>query len=136
MFLQGEEFLTCYTYNTHQAKHMFCRVCGVQSFYTPRSNPDGKAVTIYCLDHGTVLSTTVTFFDGKNWEKSMEADPSIKDRSKPWFIMWCQIQLRVVMMKDDAGASATIYSTALNVIAHLFLVSRVIIKLIWLWLCS
>lgn len=23
------------------AKHTFCKTCGVQSFYTPRSNPDG-----------------------------------------------------------------------------------------------
>ena len=80
--LQGADSLTCYTFNTHQAKHTFCSVCGVQSFYTPRSNPDGKAVTVYCLDPGTVLSTTVTIFDGRNWEASMEADPSIKDRSK------------------------------------------------------
>lgn len=80
--LKGEDLLTCYTFNSHQAKHTFCSVCGVQSFYTPRSNPDGKAVTIYCLDPGTVKSTTVTKFDGRNWEISMESDPSFKDRSK------------------------------------------------------
>ena len=34
--LQGEEYLTTYTFNTHQAKHTFCKTCGVQSFYTPR----------------------------------------------------------------------------------------------------
>ncbi|XP_023688850.1 centromere protein V isoform X4 [Paramormyrops kingsleyae] len=39
--LQGLENLTTYTFNTHTAKHTFCRTCGVQSFYTPRSNPDG-----------------------------------------------------------------------------------------------
>uniref|UniRef100_A0A8C6KYY3 Centromere protein V n=1 Tax=Nothobranchius furzeri TaxID=105023 RepID=A0A8C6KYY3_NOTFU len=39
--LQGLENLTTYTFNTHVAKHTFCRTCGVQSFYTPRSNPDG-----------------------------------------------------------------------------------------------
>ncbi|EYC40048.1 hypothetical protein Y032_0631g858 [Ancylostoma ceylanicum] len=38
--LQGEEQLTTYTFNTHQAKHRFCSICGVQSFYMPRSNPD------------------------------------------------------------------------------------------------
>ena len=34
--LQGEQYLTTYTFNTHQAKHTFCKTCGVQSFYTPR----------------------------------------------------------------------------------------------------
>lgn len=62
---------------------MFCSICGVQSFYTPRSNPNGKAVTIHCIDPGTVLSTTLTKFDGQNWEKSMEEDPSIRARSMP-----------------------------------------------------
>lgn len=38
---QGSENVTTYTFNTHTAKHMFCKICGVQSFYTPRSNPDG-----------------------------------------------------------------------------------------------
>ncbi|XP_058854149.1 centromere protein V-like isoform X3 [Acipenser ruthenus] len=41
--LQGAESLTTYTFNTHIAKHMFCKTCGVQSFYRPRSNPDGYA---------------------------------------------------------------------------------------------
>ncbi|PIO61116.1 hypothetical protein TELCIR_17369, partial [Teladorsagia circumcincta] len=39
-FAQGEEYLTTYTFNTHRAKHKFCSICGVQSFYVPRSNPD------------------------------------------------------------------------------------------------
>lgn len=39
---KGSDKLTTYTFNTHQAKHTFCSICGVQSFYTPRSNPDGK----------------------------------------------------------------------------------------------
>jgi hypothetical protein len=40
--LTGEDKLTTYRFNTRVAKHTFCSVCGVQSFYTPRSNPDGK----------------------------------------------------------------------------------------------
>ncbi|XP_047235299.1 centromere protein V isoform X1 [Girardinichthys multiradiatus] len=43
--LQGVDNLTTYTFNTHVAKHTFCRTCGVQSFYTPRSNPDGYGTT-------------------------------------------------------------------------------------------
>lgn len=40
-FAQGDDNLTTYTFNTHRAQHTFCKTCGVQSFYTPRSNPDG-----------------------------------------------------------------------------------------------
>ena len=39
--IKGSESLQTYTFNTHKAKHMFCKICGVQSFYIPRSNPDG-----------------------------------------------------------------------------------------------
>jgi hypothetical protein len=37
---QGADMLTTYTFNTGLAQHKFCKVCGVQSFYVPRSNPD------------------------------------------------------------------------------------------------
>mmetsp|Transcript_112188 Transcript_112188/g.317798 ORF Transcript_112188/g.317798 Transcript_112188/m.317798 type:complete len:173 (+) Transcript_112188:52-570(+) len=39
-----------YTFNTNTARHRFCQNCGVTAYYVPRSNPDGFAVTIYCLD--------------------------------------------------------------------------------------
>jgi hypothetical protein len=45
----GGEYLTEYTFNTKVAKHMFCKKCGVQAFYTPRSNPDGIAITLACV---------------------------------------------------------------------------------------
>uniref|UniRef100_A0A9J8CX39 Centromere protein V n=1 Tax=Cyprinus carpio carpio TaxID=630221 RepID=A0A9J8CX39_CYPCA len=42
--LQGSENITTYTFNSHMAKHTFCKTCGVQSFNTPLSNPDGSGV--------------------------------------------------------------------------------------------
>ena len=39
--LAGADALTEYTFNTGVARHLFCRRCGVKSFYVPRSNPDG-----------------------------------------------------------------------------------------------
>uniref|UniRef100_A0A671YGY6 Centromere protein V n=2 Tax=Sparus aurata TaxID=8175 RepID=A0A671YGY6_SPAAU len=81
--LQGSDNLTTYTFNTHVAKHTFCKICGVQSFYTPRSNPDGYGVAPHCLDPGTVRSVTVETFCGEKWEESMQAHKSIRDMSKP-----------------------------------------------------
>ena len=66
--LQGEEALTTYTFNTGTAKHLFCRTCGVKSFYVPRSYPEGYSVNLNCLDRSYVKSVSVEKFDGDNWE--------------------------------------------------------------------
>lgn len=69
--LQGREFLTEYTFNTGAAKHLFCSVCGIKSFYVPRSHPDGFSVNAHCLDAGTATGMTVRPFNGQEWEQSM-----------------------------------------------------------------
>jgi len=74
--LQGEESLTVYSFNTGVAKHFFCKVCGIKSFYVPRSDPDGVSVNARCLDPGTVTRMDVRPFDGRNWEASI--------RGKSW----------------------------------------------------
>uniref|UniRef100_A0AAZ1X571 CENP-V/GFA domain-containing protein n=1 Tax=Oreochromis aureus TaxID=47969 RepID=A0AAZ1X571_OREAU len=81
--IKGLENLTTYTFNTHVAKHTFCKTCGVQSFYTPRSNPDGYGIAPHCLDPGTVHSVTVENFCGEKWEESMQVHKTIRDMSKP-----------------------------------------------------
>lgn len=67
--VSGQEVLTAYTFNTGTAKHLFCSVCGMKSFYVPRSHPDGYSVNARCLDPGTFVEMTVTPFDGRNWEQ-------------------------------------------------------------------
>ena len=64
--LEGEDQLTCYTFNTGVAKHTFCSVCGVKPFYTPRSNPDGVSVNVRCLVPQPEFR--VVPFDGDRWE--------------------------------------------------------------------
>ncbi len=46
-----------------------CSMCGIKSFYVPRSHPDGYSVNARCLDEGTVTGMTVRKIDGRNWEK-------------------------------------------------------------------
>uniref|UniRef100_A0ACB8ED59 Uncharacterized protein n=2 Tax=Sphaerodactylus townsendi TaxID=933632 RepID=A0ACB8ED59_9SAUR len=81
--LKGADDLATYTFNTHCAKHTFCKTCGIQSFYTPRSNPDGYGIAPHCLDEGTVRSVTIEAINGKEWEKAIKAHPTIKTLSKP-----------------------------------------------------
>ena len=67
--LSGEDALTNYQFNTRVAKHLFCRFCGVKSYYVPRSHPDGFSVNVRCLDPGTFEIAGVRRIDGRNWEK-------------------------------------------------------------------
>ena len=53
------------------ARHRFCRHCGVQSFYTPRSHPDQISVNVRCLDGEGAQAFDVQPFDGANWEKNV-----------------------------------------------------------------
>ena len=74
--------MSTYSFNTHVAKHTFCKKCGVVPFYNPRSNPDGVAVTLWCLeDRGAVTDAEIRTFDGENWEEQI-ATSEIKQFSK------------------------------------------------------
>lgn len=66
--LQGEHNLTTYTFDTGEAKHLFCKTCGIKSFYIPRSNPDGYDINLRCLDKQP-SQVNIEPFDGKNWEQ-------------------------------------------------------------------
>ncbi len=77
--LQGDNVLTTYTFNTGVAKHHFCSVCGVKSFYVPRSHPNGISVNVRCLDEATVAGVNVTPFDGRNWEQNSSKLSPISD---------------------------------------------------------
>ena len=67
---QGEDKLTRYTFNTGVAEHFFCSVCGVKSFYRPRSNPDGWSVNLRCLDQPEKVQARIVPLDGQNWEQN------------------------------------------------------------------
>lgn len=71
--LRGESNLEKYTFNTGAAQHLFCKTCGVKSYYIPRSNPDGVAVTWRCIDDWQSLNVTINPFDGQNWEANAGA---------------------------------------------------------------
>ncbi len=68
--ISGAEDLTSYAFNTGVARHIFCRICGVKSFYRPRSNPDGWSVNGRCLDAADTLDLRIEPFDGRRWEEN------------------------------------------------------------------
>ena len=69
--LRGENILTTYQFNTGTAKHRFCGVCGIKSFYVPRSHPNGYSVNARCLDTVDLDKIDIKPFDGANWESSV-----------------------------------------------------------------
>ncbi len=70
--VKGKSRLTTYTFNTETAKHLFCSVCGIKSFYVPRSHPDGYSVNFRCLDAEDFHSVLTVDFDGRNWEQHVD----------------------------------------------------------------
>jgi len=66
--LTGDDALKTYGFNTHTAKHLFCSVCGIKSFYVPRSHPDGISVNARCIDSETIEELTIEPLNGREWE--------------------------------------------------------------------
>lgn len=75
--VSGESDLATYRFNTGTAQHTFCRVCGIHSFYVPRSDPDKIDVNVRCLDGVDLSALVIMPFDGKNWETAIQ-------RKVPW----------------------------------------------------
>jgi len=61
--LRGADSLSSYAFNTGTARHLFCRHCGVKSYYVPRSNPDGFSINARRLDPATIAQLVIAPFD-------------------------------------------------------------------------
>ena len=46
---QGQDALTLYQFNTGQAKHFFCKHCGIYTFHQRRSSPHQYGVNVACI---------------------------------------------------------------------------------------
>lgn len=49
-FLQGQDILTSYRFNTGTAQHFFCSRCGIYVYHQRRSNQKQYGVNVACLD--------------------------------------------------------------------------------------
>ena len=73
--LSGKEHLAEYTFNTGQAHHLFCKHCGIKSYYVPRSHPDGFSVNLNCLEVPDDVEVSIEAFNGQNWRASRATLP-------------------------------------------------------------
>lgn len=68
--LSGKDALTSYRFGSGEAEHLFCKICGVKSFYQPRSHPESYSVNFKQLDKGHGITANIIAFDGQNWEEA------------------------------------------------------------------
>jgi hypothetical protein len=68
--LQGEDSLEDYRFHTGAAHHLFCRTCGIKSYYIPRSHPDSFSVNLNCIELAGGVDVTVEEFNGRNWSRN------------------------------------------------------------------
>jgi hypothetical protein len=69
----GRNQLSRYRFGTGAAEHLFCSICGVKSFYQPRSHPDAWSVNVNTLDDVSAFHIAIRSFDGRNWEQAAAA---------------------------------------------------------------
>jgi hypothetical protein len=77
--IAGADDLAEYRFNSGAARHLFCRHCGIKSFYVPRSHPDGYSVNLRCLDRESLGEVRIEPFDGANWEKNIADLPPLPE---------------------------------------------------------
>jgi len=71
--IKGKEELGCYQFGSKEAKHYFCKICGIHPFSNPRANPSMYSINIRCLDNFDLETQKYEKiqFDGKNWEAAV-----------------------------------------------------------------
>jgi hypothetical protein len=68
--ISGEDSLSEYNFHSGVARHLFCKHCGVKSFYVPRSHPDGFSVNLNCLELPADIEVVTKTFEGRQWSQN------------------------------------------------------------------
>ena len=64
--IKGKENLTSYKFNTMIAEHFFCKTCGIYTHHNRRSEPNGAAINIGCIDSINPFDYEAEFSDMKS----------------------------------------------------------------------
>lgn len=69
--LTGADGLSLYRFGSGDARHRFCRVCGIHVFGRPRNHPERYTVNARCLDDFAAVRDSVEIvpFNGQNHPK-------------------------------------------------------------------
>jgi len=70
LLLAGSDSLVDYRFHTGVARHTFCGICGIKSFYVPRSHPDSFSVNLNCVELPAGIEISLEDFDGRNWSEN------------------------------------------------------------------
>lgn len=63
--LTGKETLTEYRFDTKEAIHFFCNICGIYTFHQRRSNPHQYGLNVACLENYSPFNfPKIPVFDG------------------------------------------------------------------------
>ena len=69
--IQGEDRLRLYQFDTREAEHYFCGICGIYTHHKRRSNPNQYGINLGCLDGvDPNLIGEVPVYDGANHHPS------------------------------------------------------------------
>ena len=63
--------LSSYKFGTKSAEHLFCKICGIKSYYQPRSHPGMYSVNLRCVNNPPAISQVIEF-DGVNFDESIK----------------------------------------------------------------
>ena len=66
--VEGFESVTEYIFNTTEAPHFFCIICGTHTHHQSRNNPDKICINVACIDDFNVADYKgdIENFDGLN----------------------------------------------------------------------
>ena len=64
--IKGKDNLSSYKFNTHIAEHFFCKTCGIYTHHNRRSDPNGAAINIGCIDAINPFDYEAEFIDMKS----------------------------------------------------------------------
>ena len=67
----NKDNLVSYKFRTKVADHLFCKYCGVKSFYKPASHPNSVSINYHSIVNLPHIKEII-LFDGKDWEQAVK----------------------------------------------------------------
>ena len=71
--VEGFESVTEYIFNTTEAPHFFCIICGTHTHHKSRNNPDKICINVACIDDFNIADYKgeIENFDGANHPRDL-----------------------------------------------------------------